>query len=157
MAVVDSGIRSSADFGSRVVDGVNFSPDAASADDTCGHGTQVAGIVAGNGTNSIGSQYTQTYFGIAPQANLINVRVLDSQGSGSVSQVIAGISWAVVHRSTYNIRIINFIRYRPGQAAADAISVKRPKSRGKRESRWLSPPATTEDSTARTGIPRRLA
>jgi len=103
VAIVDSGIRASADFGSRVVANMNFSPDATSADDLCGHGTQVAGIVAGSGSNSYGPKYSQTYYGIAPQANLINIRVLDSQGSGSVSQVIAGISWAVANKSLYKI------------------------------------------------------
>jgi serine protease AprX len=107
IAVIDSGIRASADFDTRVVASVNLSPDSTTADDLCGHGTQVAGILAGNGSNSTGPKYTQTYFGVAPQASLVNIRVLDSQGNGSVSQVVAGISWAILNRLFYNIRVIN--------------------------------------------------
>ena len=78
-------------FGSRVTDAANFSTDSASPNDLCGHGTHVAGIAAGNGSDSSGSQYYQTFYGIAPKAGLVNVRVLDSTGAGSVSGVLAGL------------------------------------------------------------------
>jgi serine protease AprX len=107
VAIVDSGIAPSADFGSRVVAGVNFSPDATSATDLCGHGTHVAGIVAGNGANSNYSGCFNIYLGVAPYANLVNVRVLNSAGTGSVSQVISGIQWAVANKSAYNIKVLN--------------------------------------------------
>ncbi len=107
VAVIDTGIATSADFAGQITGAVNLSPDANTTNDLCGHGTQVAGLVAGNGANSSGKPYTQTYYGIAPKANLINVRVLDAQGNGAVSQVIEGITWAVANRFLYNIRVIN--------------------------------------------------
>ena len=45
--------------------------------------------------------------GIAPDANLVNVRVLDAQGSGAVSNVIAGLNWIVQNKAKYNIRVVN--------------------------------------------------
>ncbi len=65
------------------------------------------GIIAGNGHESTGSQYTHTFRGIAPQANLVSVRVLDSQGQGTVSDIIAGLQWCVGNKNTYKIRVIN--------------------------------------------------
>src|SRR5205814_4772575 len=47
------------------------------------------------------------YTGIAPAANLISVRVLNSQGQGSVSAAIAGINWCIANKATYNIRVLN--------------------------------------------------
>src|SRR5207249_7514482 len=48
-----------------------------------------------------------TYGGIATGANLIDVRVLNSQGTGTVSNVIAGINWTIQNKNTYNIRVMN--------------------------------------------------
>ena len=62
----------------------------------------IAGIVAGNGSNS-GGEFT----GIAPQANVVDVRVLGSTGSGRISSVVRGIEWVLAHRTAYNIRVIN--------------------------------------------------
>src|SRR6185503_17592041 len=47
------------------------------------------------------------YTGIAPEANLINVRVLNSVGSGTASNTIAGIDWCIANKAVYNIRILN--------------------------------------------------
>ena len=76
-------------------------------DDLYGHGTHVAGIVAGNGADSICTTCTRTMKGIAPNANLINLRVLDENGNGTDSDVIAAIDQAIALASTYNIRVIN--------------------------------------------------
>jgi len=70
--------------------------------DTYGHGTHVAGIIGGNGHLSNGQ-----YAGVAPMVNLIDLRVLDQNGNGSDSQVIAGIQRAIALKSAYNIRVIN--------------------------------------------------
>ena len=70
-----------------------------------GHGTHVAGIVAGNGADSICVTCTRTLRGIAPNANLINFRVLDENGSGNDSAVIAAIDQAIALAGTYNIRV----------------------------------------------------
>ena len=79
--------------------------------DTYGHGTHVAGIVAGDGTDSGGQGTAMT--GIAYGVNLIDLRVLDKNGSGSDSNVIAAIQRAIALKSTYNIKIINLSLGRP--------------------------------------------
>ena len=78
-----------------------------SASDYYGHGTHVAGLIAGNGSNSTGSLYTYTIKGMAPSANIINLRVLDENGSGTDSSVIAAIEKAIALKDTYKIKIIN--------------------------------------------------
>ena len=115
VAVVDSGIASSKDLSagfrdSRFQGAISFVPGDSSTDDACGHGTHVAGIIAGNGSNSSGFGYTHTYYGAARSASLVNVRVLDQYGSGSVSNVLAGIQWVVAHKNDNTkapIRVLN--------------------------------------------------
>ena len=72
-----------------------------------GHGSHVAGIIGGNGNNSTGWNYSYTFDGIAPNVNLINLRVLDQNGQGTDSYVIAAINQAIKLQSKYNIRVIN--------------------------------------------------
>src|SRR5579864_1236361 len=78
VAVIDSGIASNKDFslspgkGSRIVYSKSFVSGQTSASDTYGHGTHVAGIIAGNGMNSSGKSFTKKFEGIAYNANLIN-------------------------------------------------------------------------------------
>lgn len=66
------------------------------------HGTHCASIAAGTGEGSGG-----TYTGVAPEANLVGVKVLDSGGSGSESDVVAGINWCVTNKDTYGIDAIS--------------------------------------------------
>jgi len=119
VAVIDSGIASSKDFslstgkGSRIVYNQSFVSGQTSASDAYGHGTHVAGIIAGSGMNSTGASYTKTFEGIAHNVNLINLRVLNQNGAGSDSQVIAAIQKAVSLKSKYNIRVINLSLGRP--------------------------------------------
>jgi len=91
VAVLDSGIdKNHPDLAGKVVGEVNFVDSERTTDDLLGHGTAVAGIIAGSGTASGGE-----YVGVAPGASLLNVRVIDSQGSGQISDIIAGIDWAI--------------------------------------------------------------
>jgi len=91
VAVLDSGIdKNHPDLAGKVVGEVNFVDTERTTDDLLGHGTAVAGIIAGSGTASGGE-----YMGVAPGASLLNVRVIDSQGSGQISDIIAGIDWAI--------------------------------------------------------------
>ena len=112
VAVIDSGVTSKLDLWtadhsrSRVVFSESFVPGLDSSDDY-GHGTHVAGIVAANGAASTGPGFTRTLKGLAPNANIINLRVLDAQGNGRESEVIAAIDEAIALKQTYNIRIIN--------------------------------------------------
>ena len=113
VAVIDSGINDShpdlqgANGNSRVVYHQDFTgtPTTNSSGaqyDLYGHGTHVAGIIAGNGSLS-GGQYE----GVAPGAHLVDLRALDQNGAGTDSTVIAAIQEAIALQSTYNIRIIN--------------------------------------------------
>jgi serine protease AprX len=70
--------------------------------DDNGHGTHVAGIIAGNGYNSYGQKA-----GIAPDANIVSLKVLDGNGRGNISHVIAALDWVLAHRVAYNIRVVN--------------------------------------------------
>ncbi len=91
VAVIDSGIdKNHPDLVGKVLGEKNFVKDDATADDLLGHGTMVAGIIAGSGEASGGK-----YKGIAPEASLLNVKVIDSNGNGRVSDIIAGIEWAM--------------------------------------------------------------
>ena len=84
--VIDTGVRGDHDeFGSRVQAGYDAVSGTDGTSDCNGHGTHVAGTVAG------------TTFGVAPAAAIVPVRVLDCSGSGSTSGVIAGINWATAH------------------------------------------------------------
>jgi PGF-pre-PGF domain-containing protein/PGF-CTERM protein len=90
VAVLDTGIDDThPDIDDAVVAEKDFTGDGLE-DDPDGHGTHVAGIIAGDGTASDGD-----YVGYAPDASVLNGRVLGSDGRGSLSDVIAGIEWAV--------------------------------------------------------------
>jgi len=75
-----------------------------SNDDGFGHGSHVAGVIAGR---SCGNWSSRGYMGIAPNANLVDVRVLDGLGFGQVSDVLAGIDWVMANRSAFNIKVMN--------------------------------------------------
>lgn len=114
VAVIDSGVlashpdlQSSNNSQSRVVYSQSFVPNDPSSGDAYGHGTHVAGIVSGNGTASSGGNAIYTFRGIAPNANIINLRVLDWKGAGTDSEVINAIQQAILLKGTYNIRVIN--------------------------------------------------
>jgi serine protease AprX len=114
VAVIDSGINDShpdlwdsTHTSSRVLYHQDFTGTATTNSngakyDLYGHGTHVAGIIAGNGYLSGGH-----YSGVAPEASLIDLRALDANGAGTDSTVIAAIQQAITLKNAYNIRIIN--------------------------------------------------
>ncbi len=105
VAVLDSGVRQAPDLSqptNRVVARVDLVTDGAALPDPGGHGSHVAGIIAGNGAASGGA-----IRGIAPEANLVDVRVVDAHGRSSLSTVIRGVQWVVQNRHAYNIRVLN--------------------------------------------------
>ncbi len=103
VAVIDSGIASHPALANKVVAAVNFVTGDTSTNDAYGHGTHIAGIIAGS-TTSVTPLYKG---GVAPGAHLVNVRVLGADGSGYTSDVIAGIQWTVANRARYGIRVVN--------------------------------------------------
>src|SRR6201998_4398898 len=113
IALIDSGVASHPDLNlgvvplSRVVYQQSFVPGNSSASDQYGHGTHVAGLIAGDGLSSTGPLYTKTFKGIAPGAHIINLRVLDQNGASTDSVVIAAINQAISLKSKYNIRVMN--------------------------------------------------
>jgi serine protease AprX len=116
IAIIDSGVTSFHDdltyHGSnplvqvvgnqRVVKFVDFVNGYTNKYDDNGHGSHVAGIVAGNGWDTMGSRA-----GIAPAANLVSLKVLDAQGGGYISNVIAALDWVVANKTAYRIRVVN--------------------------------------------------
>ena len=112
VAILDSGIATTSDLGSsRIVAWKDFVNKAKQPYDDAGHGTFVAGLIAGDGTASLpldqGGYANVQFRGVAPRANIIGVKVLDSAGQGRASSVMAGILWAIAHRHEYNIRVLN--------------------------------------------------
>ena len=111
IAVIDSGITNWHDdlyrSGSgRVAHFKDFTTDTRvwsnGAYDDYGHGTHVAGIIAGTGYDSNGK-----HKGIAPSSKLVGLKVMDRLGRGYMSDVIAAIDYAISVKATYNIRVIN--------------------------------------------------
>ena len=97
-------VESQALYG-RVVKRVDLVGDGSAKLDPFGHGTHIAGLIAGNSSAAVG--ITKSYTGgIAPGANLIDVRVLGANGTGLTSDVIDGIDWVIRNKTLYNIRII---------------------------------------------------
>jgi serine protease AprX len=103
VAVVDSGIAAHSALSRKVVANVSFVTGDPSTNDAYGHGTHVAGIIAGTNTRAT-SLYTG---GIAPDVRLVNVRVLGANGAGYTSDVVAGIDWVIANRDLHGIRVMN--------------------------------------------------
>jgi len=132
VAILDSGLRAaqdqlqnSAGTASRILYLGNFvtTQNQKTTNDLYGHGTHVAGIIGSDGSRSIGANFTYWIRGIAPNANLISLRVLDSTGSGQDSWVISAIQTAIQLKSQYNIRVMNLSLGRPvtGPCAQDPL------------------------------------
>jgi serine protease AprX len=107
VAVIDSGITAwhddLSDTGQsvqRVDRFVNFVDGSVTPSDEYGHGTHVAGIIAGNGFDSAGARS-----GIAPASRLVVLKVLDGSGRGRISDVIAALDYIVTHKAELNIRV----------------------------------------------------
>jgi len=117
VAVIDSGITNWHDdlrpsststvypyANQRVTKFVDFVGGHTTPYDDNGHGTHVSGIIAGGGDDSKGSSPKT---GIAPGASLISLKVLDANGQGTISNIIAALDWVSKNATTYNIRVVN--------------------------------------------------
>jgi len=104
VAVIDSGIAPHAALSGKVVASVNFATGETGASDAFGHGTHVAGIIAGVSTHGPTALFKT---GVAPGSHLVNVRVLGREGVGYTSDVIAGMQWVIANKKRYAIRVVN--------------------------------------------------
>jgi serine protease AprX len=112
VAIIDSGVTSWHDdltgpgnypYGNqRVASFVDFVNGRTLPYDDNGHGTHIAGTIAGNGYDSYGYKA-----GMAPGAHLVVLKVLDANGQGNISNMIAAIDYAVAHKAEFNIRVIS--------------------------------------------------
>ena len=120
IAIVDSGIYPGADFAGRIKGFYDFTklnrfrqPTQPAPYDDLGHGTHIAGLIA-----SSGAAPSYMFQGIAPNANLVVFKVLDKNGAGSTSSVIAAIEYIVAHRKELGVQIINLSLGKPITAPA---------------------------------------
>lgn len=113
VAVIDTGIANVPDLAGRVIRvttdplGLTSAPCAnfsgeSNCNDSYGHGTFIAGIIAGSGAAS-GGQYP----GMAPNTNLISVKIAGANGATDVSNVLAALQWVVSFKNRYNIKVVN--------------------------------------------------
>jgi serine protease AprX len=113
VAVIDTGISGDLpDFvaggRSRVIASAVTNPCATTANDEFGHGTHVAGLIAGNSLNNpVKRNLLGRYMGVAPRANLVSVKVSDDDGDTTVLDVIYGIQFAVDNKDRFGIRVVN--------------------------------------------------
>ena len=101
VAIIDSGVADHPDLAGRIVARVDFTGEQSNGDPG-GHGTHVAGLVAGDGTASDGA-----WTGVAPRANIVSVRVIDANGHATLSTIFAGMQWVVANRTAYNVKVVN--------------------------------------------------
>jgi len=116
VALIDSGVAPVDAVAEKTVNGPDLSFESQASNlaylDSFGHGTHMAGIIAGRASGAVSGAYAgdaSDFLGMAPDAGLVSVKVADAHGATDVSQVIAAISWVVQHRSDHglNIRVLN--------------------------------------------------
>ena len=118
VAVIDSGASPvpGLDAPGKVVHGPDLSFESQAPTlrnlDTYGHGTFIAGIIAGRGSGAVAGAYAgdkTNFLGVAPDARILSLKVASSDGATDVSQVIAAIDWVVQHKNDngMNIRVLN--------------------------------------------------
>ena len=123
VAIIDSGIDASTDFGTRITAFYDFTLGRArrvAPLDDYGHGTFVASVIGGTGR-----QMHSKYPGLAPRVRLIGLRVLDRTGEGLTSNVIAAVEFAVANRTALGIDVLNLSLGHPitDPAASDPLVI----------------------------------
>lgn len=101
-ALLDTGIYPHIDFDKRIIGFQDMVHHRQQPYDDNGHGTHVAGVLGGSGRASRGK-----YRGIAPNCNLVGIKVLDEKGNGNKEYVMRALEWIGKNKEKYNIRIVN--------------------------------------------------
>ncbi len=118
IALIDTGVApvGGLTFAEKVVNGPDLSFESQAAEtryvDTNGHGTHLAGIIAGRSDSAGSGSYAtdaESFLGMAPDARIVSIKVANGVGAADVSQVIAAIDWVVQHKDDrgLNIRVLN--------------------------------------------------
>src|SRR6266550_414513 len=98
VALMDTGIARHPDLDGSVIARMDFVNDGATLLDPSGHGTFVAGLIAAHG---------ETFKGVAPDAKLVSLRVLDQNGKGTMHSVLAAFDWLLQNRAQMHIKVLN--------------------------------------------------
>ena len=98
VALMDTGIAAHPDLDGSVIARVDFVNDGSTLQDPSGHGTFVAGLIAAHG---------RTFKGVAPDAKLVSLRVLDQNGNGTMHDVLAAFDWLLQNRTAQHIKVLN--------------------------------------------------
>jgi serine protease AprX len=101
VASIDTGVTPTPNLGGRLLARVDLTSERDGVD-RFGHGTHIAGVIAGDGTTSL-----EAFEGSAPETALVSVKVAGWDGATDVSTVIAGLQWVVSNRARFNIRVVN--------------------------------------------------
>ncbi len=105
VAVIDTGIASMNDLEGRIVHGPDLSGEGSTID-SFGHGTVMAGIIAGSGADSAG-QDGGAHNGVAPKAHVVGIKVAGRNGVVDVSTILQAMHWVSAYKSEFNIRVLN--------------------------------------------------
>ncbi len=105
VAVIDTGISEMPDLAGRIVHGPDLSGEGTIVD-TYGHGTVMASIVGGSGTDSA-DRPQGAYTGVAPKATLVAVKVAGANGAADVSTLLQAMHWVSAYQQQFNIRVVN--------------------------------------------------
>ena len=111
--LLDSGVSPHPDLGARITTGINLMPDQAPGDTTDGngHGTHIAGVIAGSN------------LGVADSATVVPIRVLDDNGGGTTTGVIAGLDWVIATHPAGTPGIVNLsLDAGPSTVIDDAVN-----------------------------------
>jgi serine protease AprX len=97
VAIMDTGVAQHADLNGNLRARIDFVHDGNLSDDAGGHGTFIAGIIAANGAMK----------GVAPDAQIVSLRVLDANGNGTIKSVIAAFDWVLKNQARARIHVLN--------------------------------------------------
>jgi serine protease AprX len=124
VAIMDTGIAKHEDLEGSVRARIDFVGDGATQLDPGGHGTFVAGLIAAHGEN---------FRGVAPEASLVSLRVLDANGQGTMHSVLSAFDWLLRNRVAYRIRVLNL-----SLGAPQALPYQQELLAGVVESAWFA-------------------